>query len=487
MQLDPDDLEGSLNTLLDEWRRTRAPEIADAIDRVSAVLTENEKPITAVGSKSAKAAWYETLAAKRPAAMERILEETPEATDRQLRLAALGEIPADPRIGTYARKWLGQSMVKAKNRAPFYSAVLRLIERQQDVRVAPAIDSLVKDRATAVRRCGLPVYKKLVATQAELAKTQPEPLDPATARALAAFKPAPPKKLGDPTALFATVYADPSDDSARAVLADLLTERGDPRGELIALQLARYGTDKRRSAQEKKLLDTWGRTWLGTIEPAVMKSGVEFERGFVAHVRTTKLASRVKGAIEWSTVTSVDASESSGYVGGGEFLVEPVMKNLRHVIGMSPTVSQLFAEKTMPWETVGFRVYRWEPERIPAAPFRAAKKLVLADAGNGLNVPAAAVASFLAGFPALETIDLDVDVELLPELRRFASVTLRSRDVIATRVGTHLTLDVLWSGGRIVRLIDTLKPARVLLTGRRVRDDAAILAAIARVGAVTEP
>jgi hypothetical protein len=186
-------------------------------------------------------------------------------------------------------------------------------------------------------------------------------------------------------------------------------------------------------------------------------------------------------------VTSIDASESSGYVGGGEFLVDPVMKNLRHVIGISPTISQLFAEKTMPWETVGFRVYRWEPDRIAVAPFRAAKKLVLADAGMGMNAPAAGVVSFLAGFPALEAIDLEVDVEMLPELRRYESVTLRSRDLVATRVGAHLTLDVLQLAPRTVRLIDTLKPARLVLTGRRVRDDAAVLAAVQRVGAVVEP
>src|SRR5262249_20747125 len=37
--------------------------------------------------------------------------------------------------------------------------------------------------------------------------------------------------------LLAAVYAAPADDAPRAIYADWLQERGDPRGELIALQL----------------------------------------------------------------------------------------------------------------------------------------------------------------------------------------------------------------------------------------------------------
>ncbi len=40
-------------------------------------------------------------------------------------------------------------------------------------------------------------------------------------------------------ALFAEVYARPDDDAPRLVLADHLLELGDPRGEFLALQLAK--------------------------------------------------------------------------------------------------------------------------------------------------------------------------------------------------------------------------------------------------------
>ena len=38
--------------------------------------------------------------------------------------------------------------------------------------------------------------------------------------------------------MFAEVFADPANDDKRLVLADALSEAGDPRGEFITLQLA---------------------------------------------------------------------------------------------------------------------------------------------------------------------------------------------------------------------------------------------------------
>lgn len=70
-------------------------------------------------------------------------------------------------------------------------------------------------------------------------------------------------------ALWDRVYAEPDDDDARRVLADALIERGDPRGELIAiqLQLARVPEDERGpneqrlAEQERALLDAHGDEW----------------------------------------------------------------------------------------------------------------------------------------------------------------------------------------------------------------------------------
>ena len=54
-------------------------------------------------------------------------------------------------------------------------------------------------------------------------------------------------------ALFAAVWMEPATDAPRAVLADVLTEQGDPRGEFITLQLARaQGTSTPPGGSERR-------------------------------------------------------------------------------------------------------------------------------------------------------------------------------------------------------------------------------------------
>src|SRR5207248_7122270 len=51
--------------------------------------------------------------------------------------------------------------------------------------------------------------------------------------------------------LLAAVYADPESDEPRAVYADWLQERGDPWGELIALQLSKPDAKKDKTARDR--------------------------------------------------------------------------------------------------------------------------------------------------------------------------------------------------------------------------------------------
>ncbi len=86
--------------------------------------------------------------------------------------------------------------------------------------------------------------------------------------------------------LWEAVLAQPSDDAPRRVLGDLLLERGDPRGELISVQLelaALPPNDARRAslvAAQRRLLDEHRGRWA----PEDPRIGVEFERGFPCRV-----------------------------------------------------------------------------------------------------------------------------------------------------------------------------------------------------------
>ena len=73
-------------------------------------------------------------------------------------------------------------------------------------------------------------------------------------------------------------YRDPDDELAREVYADYLMLRGDPRGEMIALQLG-----DRDPARVAQLIATHAHKWLGPLKRRL--HDVEFERGFPARAR----------------------------------------------------------------------------------------------------------------------------------------------------------------------------------------------------------
>jgi uncharacterized protein (TIGR02996 family) len=102
------------------------------------------------------------------------------------------------------------------------------------------------------------------------------------------------------------VWEAPKDLARRQVLADVLLERGDPRGEFISLQLAGASRDRQRT-----LLKAHGHAWLGALDDVVewKKSPPVFEQGFVTEVtlRAVKQGqfNLVKDAEEWATVRRV--------------------------------------------------------------------------------------------------------------------------------------------------------------------------------------
>jgi uncharacterized protein (TIGR02996 family) len=113
--------------------------------------------------------------------------------------------------------------------------------------------------------------------------------------------------------LLAKIYAAPEDDAPRLVYADHLTERGDPRGELINLQVRRArGEPSTRAslARERALLRDHGRAWLGPLAPVLARSGVVYERGFLAvcTLQGKRAADfdATKGHPAWATVRAIE-------------------------------------------------------------------------------------------------------------------------------------------------------------------------------------
>lgn len=96
--------------------------------------------------------------------------------------------------------------------------------------------------------------------------------------------------------LLAAIRAAPDDDGPRLVLADLLQDRGDPRGELIAVQcaLARLAANAPERAElakrESELMRLYRAGWLAQL--GLETKEAEWRRGFVevVHVTPRRLA-----------------------------------------------------------------------------------------------------------------------------------------------------------------------------------------------------
>ncbi|MFO0844211.1 MAG: TIGR02996 domain-containing protein, partial [Gemmataceae bacterium] len=94
-----------------------------------------------------------------------------------------------------------------------------------------------------------------------------------------------PSDLREQLAVFLrAIKHDPGDDVPRLVLADWLQDQGDPRGELLALEVEidrLAESDPRRERlrrRERLLLDQYGTTWLGPLVDLPLTW--RFERGF---------------------------------------------------------------------------------------------------------------------------------------------------------------------------------------------------------------
>src|SRR5262249_21935244 len=142
--------------------------------------------------------------------------------------------------------------------------------------------------------------------------------------------------------LLAAVYAAPGDDAPRLVYADWLSERSDPRGEFLSLQIARATSGARTTARERALLVAHQDEWLGPLRPILLTTGLRLERGFLAtfpvQCRSAGAADAVRGQPAWATVHSIALH------GDAHAIVHPVMRSLQRLGGAYRSASILFSQ-----------------------------------------------------------------------------------------------------------------------------------------------
>lgn len=277
--------ERALEALLEAWRATRAPRIAELIATLSKRIDARQTPITGASRRAIHDAWLAVAKQRRAADIPRLLASITHtfhrATDALARLEALADWPPDPRAAAGAVANLAVLPFYTSSTKPFWSALIEFAVRHGDRGTADALEGVASKLGTILRAqytdlTAIRTWFKnqLGAAVAKLRAIPEPPFDDATASRIAT-------RIGDLVAttdrLFAAVYAAPADDAPRHVLGDHLQELGDPRGELIALSLS--GADRKR---ERELLELHANRWAGAL--ARIAHHFEFERGFIHEV-----------------------------------------------------------------------------------------------------------------------------------------------------------------------------------------------------------
>jgi len=334
-----EDWEAALSTLLEAWRSRRAPRLADVIDRVTSRLPH--APVPGKTVKARTESWLALVARQEARDIGSILA-TPwpkRWQDCVTLIDALGAFPDDPRIAVAMASIVQATPTDSWASIAFYRPILSLIGRIGDPRTKPM---LAADLAIAKSRFWNDRQRPVVLSTYDGLDDAPmleSVEDAALARLEVLFasevrqEQASEKNEAD---FLSAIYAAPDDDTPRAVYADWLTERGDPRGEFITLQLAPSEATRKRV---KQLLKKHGRTWAGELDRVVDKEGRVFRRGFLTEVvmlrdPTKEGVPRVVALPEWQLVTSI-AQGYGTYGFGRALLTAPWLGTVRALWGIS--------------------------------------------------------------------------------------------------------------------------------------------------------
>lgn len=274
-------------------------------------------------TKSHDLEWIERARHKQPADLGMLMQtlRSGTATRSSERMAALSDWN-DPRLPSFLLDLFDHPPWGSKLAVPAWEQALAIIVRIGHPRLAIRLQQASEQFMTVVTsRVGLDVSNKLRKAMANL----PEPEAPELSADEAALCGTLEAAFGgtfeahvrnqkgfdsdtkQEARLLDAIFCDPQDDGPRAVYADWLTERDDPRGEFITMQLARandWAADTWK--HEKTLLTEHGRKWIGPLR--IVMTNPVFDRGFPC--RATRWSnksgfSKLKSHPAWSTIETL--------------------------------------------------------------------------------------------------------------------------------------------------------------------------------------
>jgi uncharacterized protein (TIGR02996 family) len=376
----------NLTESLKAWRKTRHPRFALVAEFATKRALPEPRPLVGAGAKKADTeAWLELLDEGDVLDVPRLVEavggaRSQVAAERLLLLAKLD----DPRVVTGVLTWLEAPPYRARTALPFFRACAKVLAEANDPRVRDALlDLATRYKSIVDSSVGDDIALLLRRTAESIDQVKPGPLSPALEKkaveleALFETERAQLKRTAkaeqtsqqSDDALLAAVYASPDDDGPRLVFADALTERGEVRGEFIALQIQRArGTSTPAGLRrERELIGPtkhkaeWG-------FPLTQGGDCRFSRGFPVHLELQpKTAKALIGNPALRTVQTLGGLNRGLAQKTGKALLEhETARHLQHV-GILPRelLEKLEGDLLWPGVSLGFIPMQHELARFP--------------------------------------------------------------------------------------------------------------------------
>ncbi len=354
-----------LEEALADFTACRSARIADAIEVLGRAAAGSFALPKMTKNIDYHRAWIEGVADPRTRSwfLDRVLDKLPKLLDGKEhfsgdksaavaeRFMALAKLPCDPRIGRAV-------LATAALRSPvcgFEDASLAMVEA-----LVPHADD------EAAGSSALP----------EIAWSDDDGVAKLVERLPAAAKgkqiakwakhAAPTKSKLDVAALEAAVYADPQSDGPREVLADALQSAGDPRGELIALQLreARGEASDELVARATELCKEHGKEWLGSLRAVTYRA--DLRRGFLSRLEmagawATKDWKKVFADPAIRTIERLESGQATGKVYGQ--MLAAVAPTVEDIEVFEDALMDLVENTPMP-RLRAIRVMQWKRKPI---------------------------------------------------------------------------------------------------------------------------
>ena len=310
-----------LDALLAAWRKKKHPRIADLIDRVSEPLVK-----AAGGAVKAKSVPERTKLVlsmlRKPNAIDVgrvLLTEWPGTWEPALPVVrALVKLPDDPRVAKELARQVDLMQYVSLASIALYRPLFKRLDELADVRTKELLErQLERSKNEYYARNARKLEERSVAAIKKvkvpaLTASEEKWLEQLEA-SYASVKATQQERGKSGAELLAAVYANPADLGLRAVYGDWLTQHGDPRGELINLQLA--PPTPKSEARIRNLIKQHWRSWVGPLIDWFTRMNTggyempEFKAGFISSCYVFEkygaeeaTAKKILDAPEWRTV-----------------------------------------------------------------------------------------------------------------------------------------------------------------------------------------